>query len=186
MNTQIEKIAKKIRSKLDKENAIHLVEYLPKSRLGTVKLVALHDKQLTVDYYIDPIFSDIASSFSISENSDINEKIDEVMDEVNKDLDNISGTLVIDIDDEDFLNLLKKLPKLDQFYSDFKLDTFDVFEERIPDNYYIFDSTNDENVNEDDVEKYNLYEIFEGVSGVICNVESEKFYTLEHLIEKMD
>lgn len=183
---KLNKIAKNIRSKLDKENAIHLVEYLPKSMLGTVKLVALHDNQLTVDYYIDPIFSDIASSFGISEDSGINEKIDEAMDDVNNELDDISGTLVIDIDDEDFLNLLKKLPKLDQFYSDFKLDTFDVFEERIPDRYYIFDSTNDENADIDDVEKYSLYEIFEGVSGIVCNVESEKFYTLEHLIENMD
>lgn len=183
---KLNNIAKNIRSKLDKENAINLVEYLPKSMLGTVKLVALHDKKLTVDYYIDPIFSDIAISFGISEDSDINEKIDEVMGEVNKDLDDISDTLVIDIDDEDFLNLLKKLPKLDQFYSDFKLDTFDIFEERIQDSYYIFDSTNDENAREDDIEKYSLYEIFEGISGVICNVENEKFYTLKHLIENMD
>ena len=182
MNTQIEKTAKKIRKKLDQTQAIYLSEYLPALYMGTVNIESLEDKTLKVSYYIEPMLGceeDIADIIE-KDKTKVN-KITRLIEDVIKSGILLSGKTELDlkIDDPDFLTLLKKLPSIDKFFSDFRLDAFDPDPDyRIQGNEYFFESQDCDNPTEEEIEKYNLYEIFGYITRCICEIENKNFELL--------
>lgn len=182
MNTQIEKTARKIRKKLDQTQAIYLSEYLPALYIGTVNIESLKNKTLKVSYYIEPMLDSIEDIADILEkdNTKINKTVKLIEDVVKSGIF-LSGKTELDlkIDDPDFLTLLKKLPSIDKFFSDFRLDAFDPDPDyRIQGNEYFFESLNCDNPTEEEIEKYNLYEIFGYITRCICEIENENFELL--------
>lgn len=177
------KIAKLILNNFkDKDKAVAFIENFPLSLDGTIYLSSFDSKKdiLTFEYQLIDKFGDAESIYNDLDSDLVEKTIEEILPYFT----DINTLKVSCADDKDFKSYIENLPSLDKFCCDrVELVPFELYEPDITHDD-VYDRENEDTIDSDTDDKYNLSTIFVVLNNVINNNAFDLFADIRDIIEE--